>query len=110
MAKQNLTKDISALTGLSVTSLNEVMNKASMCVAHGVYESILTGDNEVEIDVGIGTLVVRVCDDVVKYRFEPSKSLEQNLVDVVNKKTSPLLERANDTLRERIKRTYKEIV
>lgn len=108
--KRNLTKDISALTGLTVTSLNDVMSRASMCVAHSVYESVLSEENEVEIDIGIGTLIVKVCEDVVKYRFEPSKALEENLIEVVNKKQSPLLEKANETLRERIKRTYKEIV
>ena len=110
MIRQNLTKDLSALTGLSVTSLNAVMGRANMCVAHDVYEGVITDENEIEIDIGIGTLTVKVCDDVLKYRFVPSKALEQSLIDVVNKKTSPLLEMANDTLRERIKRTYKEIV
>lgn len=110
MTKRNLTKDISALTGLTVTAINDVMSRASMCVAHSVYECTVTGENEVEIDIGIGTLVIKVCDDAVKYRFEPSKALEQSMIDVVNNKTSPLLEQANATLRERIKRTYKEIV
>jgi hypothetical protein len=110
MTKRNLTKDISAVTGLTVTSLNEVMGKAALCVAHSIYEGVVAEENEVEIDIGIGTLVVKICEDAIKYRFEPSKALAQSAMDAVNNKTSPLLERANETLRERIKRTYKEIV
>ena len=110
MIKRNMIKDISALTGLTVTSLNDIAERASLCIAHSVYEGMIEDDNEIKIDIGIGALCVKVCDETVKYRFEPSDKLLQSVTEATISNTSPLLEKANATLQERIRRTYKEII
>lgn len=110
MGKTNMVKDLSALTGVTVTSLNDIMNRAEMCISHDVFETILSGDELTTIDIGFGTLTIKVCEDCIKYKFEPSRNLEQTILEACNSGTSPLLQRASDALSERIQHTYKELI
>jgi hypothetical protein len=46
----------------------------------------------------------------IKYRFVPSKELENILIKTVTHRTSPIILKLESNLQEKIDRTYKELL
>lgn len=68
-------------------------------------------DHEAEssIDIGFGKLCILIEDDDVFYKFIPSRKFEENLAHTITHKSSPLIEKADDLLVQKIKNTYKDL-
>ena len=65
--------DVSNLTSVPVKTLEKLARKAIYSICDDVYENQLNSPDEiVEVDIGIGTLLVKVLDKEVKYRFKPN--------------------------------------
>ena len=71
-----LTKDLSVLTGISEQSLKKLADKSIYCICNSVEDLIYSRCNELQIDIGIGTLKILLVDNVVKYKFIPNDKLE----------------------------------
>ena len=110
MIQNSLIEDISALTTIPQTSLNSLSNKAIYCICNDIEEAVLSQDDELSIKMGIGTLKIKIIDDVVEYRFEPSKELEKNVNNTIIDKKNPLVATAEKTLVKRIVTTYKDFI
>ena len=69
----NLINDISILTTIPATTLNKLIDKTHYLICNDLIESINKKEDLVEIDVGIGTLQLKLIDNDVKYRFIPNR-------------------------------------
>lgn len=105
-----LIEDISALTTISQNALSNLMTKVQFCICHCVYEGIIEGKNPVDIDIGVGTLYIKFEEDEIKYKFIPSKKLEESVSCTVMNKVSPLVDEVDATLKNRIENTYKNLL
>ena len=108
--KTNLIKDLNTLTTIEVASLERLSDLSVKIICHDIYENFLAVDHISEIDIGIGTLLVSIEDDIVKYKFIPSTALEQMLTKTFDSKTSPLLKAADKALVDKIEQAYKELL
>ena len=63
-----------------------------------------------EIDLGFGTLLIKLEDDIIKYKFIPSSVLETNIKETVQKKKNPLVAAVDESLVSKIERCYKELL
>ena len=63
-----------------------------------------------EIDLGFGTLLIKLEDDSVKYKFIPSNALETNIKETVTKKKNPLIAAVDSSLVQKIEHCYKELL
>ena len=45
--------------------------------------AIDSGDNFIEVDLGFGKLSISIEENLIKYRFNPSKKLEDSIINVV---------------------------
>lgn len=52
----NLNEDLSALTTIPTSALNKLSDRSVLCVCNCVEESILRGENLIEVNIGMGTL------------------------------------------------------
>ncbi len=102
--------DISTLTTISKNSLYNLVEKSHSCICHAVYESLISGNPVTEIDIGIGTLYIKCEETEIKYKFIPSKKLEENVAYTVKNKVSPLVYEVEDSLKLRIESTYKNLL
>ena len=105
-----LTQDIAALTGLSILSLEKLSDKANLAIAHAVRESQIQKNATTEIDIGIGTLYIRVVDSEVKYKFIPSAALNSSVNYTICNNCSPLINKAEFSIKSRIEQSYKELL
>ncbi len=105
---QSLVEDVSALTTIPVTALNQLLDKAIYCICDGIEEARLKKENPVDIDLGIGILTVFVEDASVQYRFTPGRKLENAVRSVVVENKNPLTCIIEKTLTQKILNAYKQ--
>lgn len=105
-----LIDDIATLTTISQNALVNLTEKSISCICHSVCESLLEGNNLTEMDIGIGTLYIKCEEDQIKYKFIPSKKLEENVAFTVRNKTSPVQYQVEAALKDRIETTYKNLI
>ena len=103
-------EDLATLTTISQNALVNLNEKTHACICHSVCESMLEGKPLTEIDLGIGVLYIKCEEDQIKYKFIPSKKLEENVAFTVKHKTSPILFEVESALKDRIESTYKNLL
>jgi hypothetical protein len=105
----DVVSDMSNLTKLPVSLLQQLSDKVEFIVLHSVYESVLSNENITEVDIGIGRLNILQDEGCVKYKFIPSKTFEQKIIKTVKDRESPLTTTVEDTLQKKILDVYKEL-
>lgn len=107
---KKLSYDLSALTNIPVFTMNKLIDKSILCICHGVHEGIIEKNNPVEVDIGIGVMYINYEEDEIKYKFIPSKKLEESVAKTVSTNISPLTAAAEEELKERVEATYKNLL
>lgn len=110
MIQSCLNNDLSLLTSISKLSLDNLSDRTAYCISHTILECIESKDNQSEIDIGIGKLYIRIEEDQIKYKFIPSKKLEEMIAFTVINKQSPLVTKLDSALSERIENAYKSMI
>ena len=105
-----LINDINSMTNITNNSLRELLEITENCIVNEVNETILSREKLVSYDIGIGLLYITYEDDSIKYKFIPSKSLEEKVISVVNGDQSPLVTMIESSLKQRIESTYKKLI
>jgi len=105
----NIDKDLSSVTGVPKNTLNKIFSKSASIISHNLLETLNKGENTLTIDIGIGTLSLNYFDDILKYKFEPSYRLEKILIDTVTSNKDYLMEEAEESIREKINNSYKDL-
>ena len=107
MNKIDVLNDLSVLTEVSKLSLQNLADKSILAISHGVFEGIQNQESQTEFDIGIGILYIRLEGDAIKYKFIPSKNMEETIAYTVKNKTSALAIKADRALGERIENAYR---
>lgn len=105
-----LTSDLSAITSISKLALDTLVDKSISCVCHTVQENLLSKEPLTSIDIGMGILYIKFEGNEIKYKFIPSKKLEESVSFTVLNKQSPLVFSLETALKDRIENTYKELL
>ena len=110
--KASLIDDLSTLTTISKNALEKLFSERSTwCICNDLQEALLAKDLPVEIDIGIGTLMLGFdADDTLKYKFIPSGILERSIQKLIVEGENPLIRNAEQTLATRIVKTYKDFI
>lgn len=106
----NIVTDVSELTNVSEKILEKLLNVAALCIGHNLHESLVSKQDTVVLDVGVGELILLVRNDLLQYKFIPCPSFEKMLARVVLTGQSPIAEQLESNLQQRIEQTYKELL
>lgn len=106
----SIINDLSTLTTIPEESLNRLVNLSECCICDAVEETRLRNQEVCEIDLGVGVLYILVSNEVVKYKFIPSKKLEVNINDTIRKGTNSMTNFVESTLVNKILNTYKDML
>lgn len=106
----NLIEDLSILTDVSEPTLKKFIPVIGYCIGHALHEGICSRADITTIDLGIGELKLKVYSDGVRYKFVPSAALEKIIVSTIKNNSSPLLDKIDSNLQEKIDRAYKELI
>lgn len=110
MNKVDILTDLSVLTGVSKLSLQNLCDKATLAISHGVFERIQSHEPQVEFDIGIGSLYIKLEGDSIKYKFIPSKELEETVAFTVKNNECILTNKIDKALGDRIENAYRNLL
>jgi hypothetical protein len=106
----NLIENLSVLTTIPKDALDKLQEKAVWCICDSVEDAVLAGEVVFSIDVGIGQLIITDEDNTIKYKFVPSRDLEDSVRDTILNRKNPLKYHLEKSLVGKIMNTYKTIV
>lgn len=107
---ESLINDLATITTIPPNSLQRLKEKEIYIICNDVEESTLQNKNITEINIGIGTLIIEVKDNSINYKFIPSSKLEKNLISTIINKKNPLTYAMEESLANRIVKTYKDML
>lgn len=106
----DIIQDVSTITTIPKDALDKLVNKELWCICEAVKEGSLKNESPTEMDIGIGTLLISDHEETVKYKFIPSKALEESVNETIQNKKSPLELKLEKNLVNKILNTYKTIL
>ena len=106
----NLIKDIATITLIKFPIFSKLINVSEVCICDYVNTSQIKGSDIIEVDIGIGTLFINIANDEILYKFVPSKKLEKKLVKTIVDGKSPIIDKVENKLNNKILNTYKELL
>lgn len=106
----NAIEDVSKLTSIPYKTLCKLFDLTGLCICNSVYTALLDDCKTSEINLEFGKLVITVRDEKVIYEFIPSKNFEEQLVTTINENKNPLEIKLEDTLADRITKTFKDLI
>lgn len=102
--------DLKNLTTIDKSTLDRLMNLFNADICHCVCENMLNGETITQMNIGFGTLSIKLEDDEIYYKFIPSTQLEKQVITTIKTKSSPLIEKSEAALVNKIKDVYKELI
>lgn len=106
----DVVKDLSQLTNIDNSILQELIRLAILDIGHTTLETFIEHNNQLEADLGIGILYIKYNQEGVKYKFIPSDKLETTINEALSNKVSPLVKLSDRTLKSRLEETYKYLI
>ncbi|MBQ6627914.1 MAG: hypothetical protein IJH65_03780 [Methanobrevibacter sp.] len=79
----NIKDDLSKLTTIDVLYINRIFDKIIWCLSDYVEEAIDSGEDSVEVNFGFGSIIINIEEDAIKYKFKPSKTLDESIIGTV---------------------------
>lgn len=107
--KRKLLSDISNIYSIRTSIFNKLIELAELCICDYLVETKLHDDDLLEINIGIGKILILVLEDSLEYQFIPSTKLEQLAYDSILKLKSPLEKKVERGIEEKLISTYKEL-
>jgi hypothetical protein len=107
---RDLKNDLCAITGVSDDSANKVVRLCEDILCHCVFESITDKEQLTQVDIGIGELYIRRDGDLIKYKFIPNDEFDNKVRNTYKNGASPLIIKANKSLKLKFDRAYKELI
>ena len=105
----NLIQDLSTLTTIATYNLDKLVSKSVSIISHDVAESLREGAEVTSIDIGLGVLHIQHIAGVIKYKFIPSKMLDNTICSTYKGNESSLIMEVDKVLGERINNIYKDL-
>ena len=103
-----INKDLSALTNISITSIDKILDRYQDVICYQLQENLLNNPDEITLDIFIGKLILYINKNEVTYKFIPSSKFEKDIISTINNNECPLIGRLEKTLTEKITTAYKE--
>ena len=112
MKKINIIDDVSSICNLPNNVLIRLSYVVNCIIADSICDSL--PDKDFEFDIGIGKIYITIEENKagksVRYRFIPSKELEDSINNVVKSRRSPLTKSVENSLQNKVFNTYKDLM
>lgn len=104
-----LSKDVSTITTIPKVTLDSISESAIICMCHDILEDKLSGSDISELDIGIGILYIKL-EDSIRFKFIPNSKFESIIKTTLTDNISPLISKAENILKTKVIKTYKDLL
>lgn len=101
---------VAKLTTIDELPLKRIAEKQQWCLSDAIEQAILNGDKVVEADIGFGTIVISIFDSAVKYKFIPSKTTDEQVINTIVNGRNQLTFELEKNLVAKITNIYKDML
>jgi hypothetical protein len=105
----NIIKDTAVLTTIPEKAIRKIVEKMIYSINEAVVEARLTGENMIELEIGLGTLIIRLEDDSIQYKFVPGEKLEESVKNSFINKQNLLEDVLDASIVNRLTNIYKDL-
>lgn len=105
----DLIEDLKILTTIPRSAFEQLAEKIELIICHSLFESRQQGKAITEINLGIGYLNILNEEECIKYKFIPSSRFEKRVIESAKATSSPLITKAEDSLRAKVMDVYKNL-
>ena len=107
--KYNIRDKIQKLTTINDNTLERLNNLTSCCIVDAIYESVLSNEDCVDIDLEYGNLLISKTNNELRYKFVPSAKLEEDIIKTIKENKNSLDDIILDKLKSNLLSTYKDL-
>jgi hypothetical protein len=105
----DIIKDTSTLTTVQDKIILKILDKMIYAINEAVVEARISGQEVVEMDIGLGILKIRLNDDSIQYKFTPGQKLENSVKNTFIYKQNLLEDALDASLVNKLTNIYKEL-
>ena len=102
-------KDVSTITNIPEKYLLKITEAEKYSICESITELNLLNDVMEEFDLGIGKLIICLEDEIVKYKFIPSESLENTIKDSIKSGKNEFELKLDSSLCSRVESLYRDL-
>lgn len=84
----NIVSDVGTLLKIPTKVTTELVDKACLCIGSAISEAKTSGETQVILNIGIGTLSVNLVD--MQCKFVPGKNLKTAIKSALTSSTHPI--------------------
>ena len=106
----NVTDNISRLTSIPLRYIEKIFSLEQDYICYAIQQAFCEKQNNVDIDIGIGTLSILVENENVYYKFLPSQSLENDIQHTVSINEAPMIKKLEENIKDKVLNAYKELL
>lgn len=100
--------DVGTLLKLPTKVTTELTDKACLCIGSAISEAKRKGENQVMVNIGIGTLSVNLVD--MQCKFVPGKNLKNAIKNALNAQQDPLELALEQTFADKLLAICEEVI
>jgi len=105
-----LSLQLSKLSDIPEPSIEKLLGLVNGIVALSVYDNMLDNEEVTEIDLGFGTLNILSVNEGIKFRYVPSKNIQDDLTKIINGKEPSTLRKLEKYAIKQITELYKDLI
>ena len=106
----NLIDDLNTSTTIPRANLTKLSNRVEWLICNAAYEASLTERKTTEVNMGFGKLRLKLDDGAIKYKFIPSKHLENMIITAYDEGIDQLAVEAEKAISGTILKAYKDLM
>ena len=105
--KRNLMDELSIINGLNKSILTDILKSISVLISQYYYEMKLNKEEELEVNLGFGNLIIDDKNGSVSFKFIPSKDFLKDLGKGEQNNFNTIL---NENLITKLQNYYKGLI
>lgn len=104
----SITNDVSTLLKIPTKVSKELTEKACLCIASAICDAKQSGETQITLGIGIGTLSIDLLD--MQCKFVPGKNLKTAIKSALSSQIDPLELTLEKTLADRLLAICEEVI
>jgi hypothetical protein len=105
----NIVSDTAVLTTIPEKTIKKIMDKMVYAIAEAVVEARITNQSVIELNIGLGTLFIKLEDDSIQYKFVPGEKLEESVKNSFINQQNLLEDVLDASLVNKLTNIYKDL-
>lgn len=103
-------EDTAKITTIPKATLDKLISKFVYCISDAVAEAGACEKDVVDLDIGLGTVSIKLAAEQLTYKFIPSEELNSAVKSAIKNGQNLLEDRLESAFIDRITHAYKELL